>query len=536
MRWFYGVAVIFGILEGGLLLFPNRFCVMSTCVGQFLLIGKMIWHGQIPYVDFFDINPPLVMYLHVLPVAIAEALRWRPDLVFNVMVLGLLNWAAFVLFRVSEEKADSVKALSLLVGYYLVTLLAILFSDFGQREHLFFIVMAPHILARTQKDRDVLSRSRLILGFAAGLLSCLKPHFLIAFLLSEFALGRLRFPSSRRLKFFMFGPIVVYCALLLVEHRFLFEVLPAVAPRYSNWGREYKDWCCLGFGHWTIFASLVSFPVLALLSRRIAETPRAWGFVMSLSGFVGAIGLLAANKGFSYHFIPVYGFALMGLALIAVSLKIRFRHAFTTGFFLVCLLPFFIAAARSEGNPFIQSSGRPRFRNNLFALLDRFTKPGDGVYLLSDWFYPNYYVLRDLRWSGRYVSSLFYTYQVHRDPNGKIYFPPYDKLDVSERKFVDTLRADIVDYSPDFYVIVNDRRMRDKNRYLIDPLHFAEAYFDWRSLASSYVPLVRTKEAFVLVKRQREAEARQALGTLTPLLLELNASWPVPIPDPAQAE
>ncbi|MGE5532346.1 MAG: hypothetical protein ACM3VW_09545 [Bacteroidota bacterium] len=41
---------------------------------QHLQIGQMILHGAVPFIDVYDTNPPLIMYLSAIPAGIAQAL------------------------------------------------------------------------------------------------------------------------------------------------------------------------------------------------------------------------------------------------------------------------------------------------------------------------------------------------------------------------------------------------------------------------------------------------------------------------------
>ncbi|HMY02717.1 MAG TPA: hypothetical protein PKA48_05155, partial [Candidatus Obscuribacter sp.] len=36
--------------------------------------GLLLLQGKVPYLDFFDFNPPLIVYLNVIPVLVARAL------------------------------------------------------------------------------------------------------------------------------------------------------------------------------------------------------------------------------------------------------------------------------------------------------------------------------------------------------------------------------------------------------------------------------------------------------------------------------
>jgi hypothetical protein len=51
-----------------------------------LAYSKLLMEGKLPYVDFVDTNPPLIMYICTIPVAIAQSLHLHVILVWSVLV------------------------------------------------------------------------------------------------------------------------------------------------------------------------------------------------------------------------------------------------------------------------------------------------------------------------------------------------------------------------------------------------------------------------------------------------------------------
>ena len=66
----------------------NRDC------GALLFASRMLLEGRLPFVDYYDLNPPLIDYLLTVPALAARVVPLPLPLVFNLMVVALvgLSW------------------------------------------------------------------------------------------------------------------------------------------------------------------------------------------------------------------------------------------------------------------------------------------------------------------------------------------------------------------------------------------------------------------------------------------------------------
>jgi hypothetical protein len=71
----------------------------------FLEYAAMLLDGAVPYVGFMDLNPPLVIYLNTIPVAIARAVGASPIPVFTLTVAALAAASAAWTFRLLGRPA-----------------------------------------------------------------------------------------------------------------------------------------------------------------------------------------------------------------------------------------------------------------------------------------------------------------------------------------------------------------------------------------------------------------------------------------------
>jgi len=167
--------------------YPLEIC--PDCAAN-LYYGQLLIQGKLPFVDFVDTDPPLIIYLSAIPAFISRVCDVNPILVFS---LGVFLVAVFtsLLSRVllglsSMECRTHVSGLFLFVFLALSLLLWICRIDdwgqFGQREHLFVMLYVPFFLVRWLRWEQ--GKGVLHIGIPAAVLAgvgaCVKPHFVLA--------------------------------------------------------------------------------------------------------------------------------------------------------------------------------------------------------------------------------------------------------------------------------------------------------------------------------------------------------------------
>ena len=84
------LAALFALSLAHIIYFP-----LSTSLGSalYLQAGQMLLEGQMPYVDFVDINPPLIIYVSALFAALATLLKMHPitTFLFSVWILSIVS-------------------------------------------------------------------------------------------------------------------------------------------------------------------------------------------------------------------------------------------------------------------------------------------------------------------------------------------------------------------------------------------------------------------------------------------------------------
>lgn len=301
---------------------------LSTSPDQavYLEMAQLILAGKIPYVDFFDFNPPLIMYLNVLPVLVARVLHSPPTLVFNtlIQILHLLSisFCAALVFRHRQSFSVWQWAPPLLIGA-LFTQMQI--SDVGQREHIFLIFYLPFLfwrflLHRTEKA-DENKVFALIMGVLTGLVLCLKPHFYLFALAGELGLYLVsrRFIIGWDIKALLAVPVAYLGLLLFLPQEAKTVFFDQALPLYAyglTWNAKSFMHMLAGFSYfiepfWQMLCALFLAPLLLSLKKDLRWAAPA----LILLVLVGVVHYIAGGQAWTYRLMPMSFFSQMLLAL-----------------------------------------------------------------------------------------------------------------------------------------------------------------------------------------------------------------------------
>jgi hypothetical protein len=282
----------------------------------YLDCGRYLLRGMRPYVDFADLNPPLIMYLSAAPAWAAELLPIHIVTAFNLCIWMAVVGSAWIAGRLlldadlGFEPRDA-GILRWVVVLFSAGLLFTTDSDWGQREHLFILFYTPYFLCRwiRWEGGRVSGLPPIPLGIAAAVGAALKPHFvLIALVVEGLCVARKR----RR------GPLLqpelpafVVTGAAYAAHFFLlprevretwFEYLvPMIRAGYGAYDRTPAEIV----GRWGLVAAVVAASV-GLIATGRSEAPRAsLGRLMAAFSLAAIVVYLQQRKGWPYHLIPV---------------------------------------------------------------------------------------------------------------------------------------------------------------------------------------------------------------------------------------
>ena len=141
LTWILIFAVLCSISFTYIIYYP-----LSTNLGSamYLQAGQMLLEGQMPYVDFVDINPPLIIYVSAIFAGLARLVNVHIITTFLLSVWFLSIASILVtrkILQASFGEADTiaVNILGIALATIPIWLLISDNSEFGQREHLFML-------------------------------------------------------------------------------------------------------------------------------------------------------------------------------------------------------------------------------------------------------------------------------------------------------------------------------------------------------------------------------------------------------------
>ncbi len=302
------VVILFALVFGIICAHP---LMIAPEVALNLEAAKLIATGKIPYVDFFCLSSPLILYGSLVPLLFAQTLGVPPSLVANLLawslsLVSVLSCAAILLPRWHHREWH----------YFPLFIVAIALANFlmlfqlGQREHLVMLVAVPYFLIRWLRwNGHKVSRKEAILsGVFAGFGFCLWD----AFLLVPASLDGFWLLSLRKIRPLLALEVragICAASICLLSALFLPEAarnnyLSLVYPMLSL-GYQCHDWSIYGSGsvpeRRDIFYVAIA-AILFVLPFRRRTSLAAPLVVMFLVGF----GLyLSQLKGLTQSAIPM---------------------------------------------------------------------------------------------------------------------------------------------------------------------------------------------------------------------------------------
>ncbi len=158
--------------------------------GLYMHMAQLFLRGHVPYVEMFEINPPLAIYLHILPVKAARLFHITLPMAFSLYIWSLI-FLSSILSAIAVWRSGSRGALYMgiaaILGLVYYSQLSTQILDFGQRDHMFAILYFPFFIVRylhwqgLKVDRWVAVTAGIIAG--AGI--ALKHYFVLVALAPE---------------------------------------------------------------------------------------------------------------------------------------------------------------------------------------------------------------------------------------------------------------------------------------------------------------------------------------------------------------
>lgn len=380
--------------------------IVNPDCALFLTTGKLIVEGARPYVDFVELNPPLVFYIHAIPVYIARLLSLPFDTslyIFCIFTIALSLVLSWCLLRNVEAENESTTTLwfgPVILAFSLGNVITYEWVEFGQRQQLLTNALLPFFVCRYlrwQGEKIDLAVS-IASGLFFGVMLCLLPQYVIIPLGLE-VLWLLR----RRMMKPFFAPeigaalsaVVGYGLFIFsnesIRVQFLGRFMPMVSEGYAlyNWPFMLQITQLIVSGS----VPILCFAILLGLKRKFWKQ----GLMPEICVFslCSVFSLLLQGKAILNQTIPLmFGSLMLMLSIPMLAPAIssaekspakeyavsKFRRVFLTGLItLVCLLvPVFAMPGLIS-----QDKKWRALTESIVAVIQKETRQEDKVSILS---------------------------------------------------------------------------------------------------------------------------------------------------------
>lgn len=479
-----------------------RHAYMSFDVSMYMVLAKQVLNGAVPYVDIIDINPPLIIYIHVLIVWFSEIIKAPPLELYDLTVLAANFAVAYFITRKFRDFGNSAYYIAL--SFLVASLHALIAFQYGQREHLFMTAFIPYFCIRWF-DGEKKTVSFQLITLVTGVLAFLKPGFLIILLSFEAILFVYRRKVLIKHWLILSLPGCIYLIHFLflpkeMSNGFWKDLVPIVLDRYWTMGLTVE--VMLEFWGPTVLCYLVLASFYGFIGLKVKEERFKILIPLSLCGFVAIAAAVFQGKGWEYHLIPAQVLLFLGFPISVFALqqffesKLKQVAAATLLTFLISQHMYvLIKKVPSTELHFIKECGNDDLRE--------IVPQGSSVVIFSIhpcFSYPIFYE-RNYSPGTRYVSLFplaFFNFTPDRLEMFKTRFPTEADLSQEEKKFVDNLKNDFKTKKPEFIIFPKNLVPEgfDPYQYAISTGVFSEANNSYN--------LVENKERWRVYQRRKD--------------------------------
>lgn len=439
-----GIAAFFLVLVGTLVEWRS---LLNNDVGWLLHVAERVLVGETLYRDIIEINPPLIVWLNVPVIWVAQAVHLPKVIVVRAAVLlVMLGCAALAAMLAGHTRTLSPRWTFLLALLVLVTFP---FSYFGEREHLILGFTLPWFVIAVCRMEGCVppAWARVVSGVLLGIALSLKPHYALAWLLPLGYLAWvrrstdvLRMPEQLT----AFATITGYAALVVVVTPEYLDLIRRLGGAYLDWLPESLPTMLLGTpGGLTATGILIVY--FLARSRGSATDVLALGS----AGFL--VGVLLQRRGNDYHYYPAVasGLVLLGFTLRGAP---RARRLAGVAFGILAGSLFVIACIKALGPESQEVLDYREFRravgpmDSTTSVLSLAPRGGLPFQLVNH---------EEVQWALRYpfpiVPAMIYARQLDR-PTAPVYHPPANRSPL-EQWFVTTVLDDAERARPSILLI-----------------------------------------------------------------------------------
>lgn len=406
--------------------------------------GQLLLEGETPYVDFIELDPPMIMYVNAIPAFFSKLFSIHPILAFSIL-LGLLNvWLIWVVKQILETSRMDLKreeAYSIPIFFALFALWALKYGVWGQRDYLFTIAFIPYLLIRFVRNTQgfVSTALALIVGILMGIFTAFKQYYLLLLLAPE-----LFYLIKNRSFRFGCETFAVLSILILYGIHFFFlpstmvktyfgKWVPMLIHYYHAYDNSYT-YLFENLKYFSVPATLIALLSLGFLKNYTTRVSKLIPLLVFTYFFAVSIFIIQ-HKGWLYHFVPALGIVSVILGILAIE-SIYWLGAFCRLFLngTILLSCFWILLSQTQ-----------KEHSKTAEAILKYTQPNDRVLIISTSINDAYPALvqTNRRLGSRYTTSF------------PIAFFAKGGSQSEEKEFIEDLLFDVYTLKPKL-ILIND--------------------------------------------------------------------------------
>jgi hypothetical protein len=296
-----------------------------------LYVAQRMLHGTTLYgPELLESNPPLIMGILLIPAALSRLLHLPVTILFKLGVLLLEAASAITSLRILRSLQATLSPVSrwTLAFVFLAIYAVVPARDFGQRDHLLALLCLPYVLAAALDaespntaihfNSQPLSRTlALLIGIAAGLGICLKPHHILIPIAIEAALLLKRRTARTLLRpepLAIAATCLIYLvAIHLFTPNYITQVVPLLRDVYWAIGHLTLPKLLLEAIELHILAAITIALYFFFGNRNNPLRPAILNLI--LAGIASTIAYYLQGTGWYYQQIPAISFFAAALSL-----------------------------------------------------------------------------------------------------------------------------------------------------------------------------------------------------------------------------
>lgn len=447
-------------------------------------VAKRVVDGEQLGRQVIESNPPLIVYMLEIPALMAKYLNLSVMNSFTIFMIGLMVLSLGLASRFVKDR-----------NIFLCLVFALAFIPswaFGEREHIFIILILPYFVSLWDEGKKPFWFI-LLSGVMAGFGFALKPFFLAIWatsVITKMVLDRRFWSFINWQNIFIGATIAAYVAyLVFIDKIYINEIMPLLVKYYGGYNSQasevYKQSLQL-----TLLCQ-VAFWIVFIKDRKLLTRPM---YFANFANLIASLMIIIQAKTWLNYFYPPNFFGFITNVLITAVLYDNLKPLWNKVAALISsfILMLFVIIAISTNMKVGLRINEDRTEN----IIDVFDKYADGksVYMLTfdlGTIFPAV-LYTNAQYHGRYghLWSLPGMYnKANLSDEEIIYRPPGERLD-DETKLIAQVMADMNNNPPAIVIVMDSKYYsRETGNYKFDFIkyfsqepEFAEMWKNYRRI------------------------------------------------------